>query len=319
MLPAEGWFLMVREYDPDYDPTLPLLPDYAEEEAADARHQREQARIAWAEAEWERQLAEEAAAAAQEAEALAAQEAAATAPADAPAAQEVAPPLLEEAFVVALDDDEQPEEAAITYPSLPQLLTVRPAPPKQQRRRKQPLKRPAPTIKQVAPLPDSVTYAKTGGHQAAIYEAMTTTDDPLAVAQAGINALVELRHELQKEAPVGGLNRLPSQLMLEPLWGSVPMWEEVAGIESVLRCEISALVQTLELVPFVQRGPFRAAMEQARHGLLAEQQMRLEDVVERLRQRVKQRGAVRRIATIIKQIAWDAMRTLGADMQQMTA
>jgi hypothetical protein len=177
--------------------------------------------------------------------------------------------------------------------------------------RSRPFKRPPPTLGRVAPLPD-VARTRTAGQWVARYSALTTASDPRSVLQVGINVLVELRQEQRRAAPIGGLERLASARLLKPLWSQPALREETAGVLAVLEQEVIELVEALELVPIVQRGPGWELLEAARTRAIAAHWERLEEIVAVLRQQVRQRGAVRRLAGVLTGLAWKALVTLAA-------
>ncbi|HEY7122906.1 MAG TPA: hypothetical protein VH540_24675, partial [Ktedonobacterales bacterium] len=109
-----------------------------------------------------------------------------------------------------------------------------------------------------------------------------------------------------------GLERLASARLLKPLWSQPALREETAGVLAVLEQEVIELVEALELVPIVQRGPGWELLEAARTRAIAAHWERLEEIVAVLRQQVRQRGAVRRLAGVLTGLAWKALVTLAA-------
>ncbi len=172
-------------------------------------------------------------------------------------------------------------------------------------------KRPPPTLGRVAPMPD-IAHTRTAGHWVTRYAALTTASDLRTVLQVGINVLVELRQEQRRAAPVGGLERLASARLLRPLWSHPALREDTAGVLAVLEQEVIELVEALELVPIVQRGPGWEMLEAARARAIAAHWERLEEIVAVLRKQVRQRGAARRLAATLAGLAWKALLTLAA-------
>ncbi len=187
----------------------------------------------------------------------------------------------------------------------PVYLPVTETPPARPR----PLKRPPPTLGRVAPMPN-VARTRTAGQWVTRYSALTTASDLRSVLQVGINVLLELRQEQRRAAPVGGLERLASARLLKPLWSHPALREDTAGVLAVLEQEIIELVEALELVPIVQRGPGWEMLEAARGRAIGTQWERLEEIVAVLRQQMRRRGAVRKLAATLAGLAWKALVTL---------
>jgi hypothetical protein len=144
------------------------------------------------------------------------------------------------------------------------------------------------------------------------YHALTTATEPAEVLHVGLNVLLELRQEQRRAAPVGGLEGLASARLMQPLWTHPALRETTAGVLAVLEQEIVELVEALEVVPVVQRGPGWELLEAARGRALSAHWERLAEALAVLRKQLRKRGAVRRLAEMLARLAWSALVTLAA-------
>jgi hypothetical protein len=177
-----------------------------------------------------------------------------------------------------------------------------------------PLKRQAPTLGRVAPLP-AVERRATSGEWAARFAALTTATDPLYVLLVGINAVIETRQE--HWARLEEQERQNARPPLGLLWGTLGLLREEALLPSqvaetleVLQREVEQVVGVLEVQPLERIGPSVEEVEQARQATLARRLERLEQMAGRLRKQSNKRRAVRHIAGLLARLAWQALETL---------
>ncbi len=182
-------------------------------------------------------------------------------------------------------------------------LAATPPPPER------PLKRAAPLLGKVAPLPAEeewgvapVSSPAGAGEWAGRWASLTTADDPLYVLLVGINALAELRLRWACPRPSPAILNAPVRpLELETL-ASWPTERLLARLgveaEEVLRVMEAPLTGYLDWA--------REALEEFQRQVLGKRKERLKALIFVLRKRMQKRRTVRRVAELVTRLAWEA-------------
>jgi hypothetical protein len=195
----------------------------------------------------------------------------------------------------------EPAGAAPPPPCLPVYIPVPDEPPPPKR----PLKRAAPSIARVDPFPVLPNEAESEWrprlHQ------LTTATDPNYLMKVGCNALVELRCMLAGPIPEEQRGPLGQPATLRPLWGRIPEAElDVRALELVLERELNWLAWTLEVVSWAGQRAFEEVSVLVWREAANAQIARVEEVIQRLRKRLRKRGTVRKLAAVLTRLAAQA-------------
>lgn len=196
------------------------------------------------------------------------------------------------------------------WPAEPVYLPVPEAAPPPER----PLKRKAPTLDSVAPLPH-IERSATDGAWMQRFAALDTTTDLWYVLLVGINAVIELRKE--HWAWMDWEDALPLRaghgLLQRPvpgLWDSPLLPWQAEGTLAVLQTEVEQIVRVLEVLRVREPAQLEQQVEEMRQEALRLRLARLEQVVKRLRREMHKRRAVRRVAELLAQFAWRSLESL---------
>jgi hypothetical protein len=190
-------------------------------------------------------------------------------------------------------------EAPPEEPPAPVFLRLAATPPPPER----PLKRPAPLLGKVAPLPAEEAGAA-AGEWAGRWASLTTADDPLYVLLVGLNALVELRLRWASPRPSPSILNAPVRPLEPETLASWPTERLLAR----LGVEAEQLIEVLEAPLPGFMGWAKEALEELHAQIIGKRKDQLRELIAVLRKRLQKRRTVRRVGELVTRLAWECFQ-----------